>query len=39
MKISLETKEDLLKELSKIDKSDWLENTKKVCDSSHPANK
>lgn len=37
--IPLEQKEEIMKELAKIDTSDWLDNTKKVCESSHPGNK
>ena len=28
-----------MEELEKLDKSDWLDNTKKACESSHPDNK
>ena len=37
--IPLEQKEEIMTQLAKIDSSDWLDNTKKVCDSSHPGNK
>lgn len=38
-KISLETKEELMAKLAGIDSSDWLTNTKKVCEAAHPGNK
>ena len=38
-KIALPEKEALMEELKKLDKSDWLDNTMKVCESSHPGNK
>jgi len=28
-----------MKELKKVDKSDWLDNTMKVCEAAHPGNK
>lgn len=38
-KIPLSEKEALMEELKALDKSDWLDNTQKVCEASHPANK
>lgn len=38
-KIPLEQKQEVLAELTKMDKSDWLDDTNKLCESSHPANK
>jgi hypothetical protein len=38
-KIPLEQKQEVLAELTKMDKSDWLDDTNKVCESAHPANK
>jgi hypothetical protein len=38
-KIPLQEKEALMEQLKKLDKSDWLDNTQKVCESSHPENK
>mmetsp|Transcript_9866 Transcript_9866/g.16592 ORF Transcript_9866/g.16592 Transcript_9866/m.16592 type:complete len:782 (-) Transcript_9866:41-2386(-) len=37
--IPLEEKQALLEELKKVDKSDWIDNTQRVCESSHPSNK
>jgi hypothetical protein len=37
--IPLSEKEALMSELEKLDKSDWLDNTKRVCESSIPENK
>ena len=28
-----------MEDLTKLDKSDWLDNTQKVCEASHPENK
>ena len=36
---TLETKEAYMQKLEKIDNSDWLKNTKKVCVAAHPENK
>jgi hypothetical protein len=38
-KITLAQKQEVLDELTKMDKSDWLDDTNKLCESSHPANK
>ena len=38
-KIPLSEKEALMEDLKALDKSDWLDNTQKVCEASHPANK
>jgi hypothetical protein len=35
----LDEKEKILDEILKIDKSDWSENTKNICESAHPGNK
>jgi hypothetical protein len=37
--IPIEEKEKLMSNLASIDNSDWLDNTKKVCESSLPENK
>lgn len=37
--ISLEEKEALFEQLKALDKSDWLDNTRKYCESAHPGNK
>ena len=38
-KIPFEEKKQLLASLEKIDSSDWIVNTKKVCEAAHPGNK
>jgi len=38
-KMSLQFKEEMMAKLAKIDKSDWLDNTQKVCEAAHPENK
>ena len=39
VKIPLEDKQKLLSSLEKVDSSDWMVNTKKVCEAAHPGNK
>lgn len=39
MEIPLEQKQAFLTKLEEDDKSDWLDNTKKVCEASHHENK
>lgn len=39
IKLPLTQKQEILTSLEEIDKTTWIDNTKKICESSHPDNK